>query len=233
MLKLLLTISVLAIGWFAPVMAETPGTITVIGEGQSAGVPDMAVVSLGVRHQADSALEAVNATSEALEQVLARLTAMGIAARDVQTASLKLNQIWDRRSQSGQSLPGSFEASNVLNLRVRDLDRLGEVLKAALAGGANTLSGLRFGFDNSRPLEDAARRAAVSDAMAKANLYAEAAWVTLGPVLSITETGGGPAPVMRAASMRMAAEVADVPVAAGENELSARVIMVFGIAEER
>lgn len=227
--KFLATAVVAALVSLSPAHAQEPATITVTGEGQSVAAPDLAVISLGVRNQAETALEAVNATSSALEGVLARLTSMGIAARDVQTESLSLNQIWDRRSQSGQSLPGSFEASNILTVRVRDLDQLGAVLQAALSDGANTLSGLSFGFDDPGPLQDIARRDAVADAMAKAALYADAAGVALGPVLSITEGGGGAAPVLRAASMRMAAEVADVPVAAGETEISARVTMVFEI----
>lgn len=228
---ILLAAAIVVCGFANPSEAQEPATITVTGVGQAVALPDMASLSLGVRTKADTALEAVNATSEALEKVLERMTEMGIAARDIQTATLSLNQIWDRRTSSGESLPGSFEAANTLTVRVRDLDRLGEILQAALSDGANQLSGLSFGFRNPRPLEDDARRRAVADAMAKARLYASAAGVKLGPVLSLSEGGGGSAPVLRAASMRMA-EAAVVPIAAGESEISAQVTMVFAITSE-
>lgn len=230
MLRLIvLTLCLSWLGIVAPVQAESPATITVTGVGQASAAPDMAVISLGVRIRAKTALGAVNATSEALERVLAQLEAQGVAARDMQTATLSLNQMWDRRSSSGEAEPSGFEASNVLTVRVRDLDRLGDVLEAALADGANALSGLRFGFRNPRPLQDDARRRAVTDAMEKARLYASAAGVTLGPLLSLSE-GGASAPVMQAATMRMA-EMASVPIAAGETEISAQVTMVFAVSD--
>lgn len=214
-----------------PVAAEMPATITVTGEGQSAAPPDMAEISLGVRMTAPTALEAVDRTSAALGAVLQRLEAMGIAARDMQTEALALNQIWDRRTATGEARPGSFEASNTLSVRVRDLDRLGEILQAALSDGANALSGLRFGFIDPGPVQDAARRAAVADAMARARLYAEAAGVRLGPVLSISEGAARSSPVTRGGEMRAMA-MASLPVATGESEVSAQVTMVFAIATD-
>jgi uncharacterized protein YggE len=121
-----------------------------------------------------------------------------------------------------------YTASNMLTVRVRDMAKMGAVLDAAIADGANTLNGLTFGLQNPRPSEDEARKAAVADAMARAKLIAEAAGAKLGPIVSITEGGmSEPMPGV----MFKAADSMAVPVAGGEVELSASVTMVFQLGE--
>ena len=204
--------------------------LTVTGEGEAVAVPDMATVSLGVSAQNADAGTAMDEASKVAEAILARLDAMGIAARDRQTSDVGLQPIWNNptNSDNAPEITG-YEASNRLTVRVRDLDQLGEVLGAVTEDGANRLSGLSFGLQDPDPVTEAARRDAVEDAMARAKVLAEAAGVTLGPVVSISENGGGgyapsPMPMMEA---RMSA----APVAAGESTINARVTMVFELAE--
>ncbi|WP_372836944.1 SIMPL domain-containing protein [Puniceibacterium confluentis] len=205
-------------------------TISVSGEGTAYAVPDVATITLGVTSQAEQAADAMAQTSETVGTILARLVEMGLVARDVQTSDLSLNPIWSNRSVDNQPprIEG-FEASNQVTIRVQDLEKLGDVLGAVLGDGANRLGGLSFGLKNPEPLLDIARRDAVADAMARAKVYAEAAGVTLGPVLSISEGGTSiPRPEMM---MEMRVSDASVPVAAGETGLTAAVSMVFAIGE--
>ena len=93
------------------------------------------------------------------------------------------------------------------------------------ASGANRIDGIGFEIAEAEALLDMARAEAVRDGQARAALYAEAAGVGLGPVISITERGGGaPRPMMARAEMAM-----DMPVAEGRLSLGASVEMVFGI----
>ena len=109
---------------------------------------------------------------------------------------------------------------------MRDLDKLGTVLEAALEDGANRLGGLNFGLRDPEPLMDAARAAAVADAMRRARVFAQAAGLTLGPVLRMHESGGVMVPDMPMLEM---ARASDVPIATGETALTARVTMVFAL----
>ena len=213
--------------WAEPVERR----ITVTGEGRIEAAPDMATITLGVTHEAKEARDAMQATSEAVAKVLERLAAMGIAPRDLQTRQLSLNPLWSDSSVSGRDrrrITG-FVASNTVMVRVRDLAALGGVLDAVIEDGANDFNGLRFGLQDSAPLMDEARQRAVADAMDRAKLLAGAAGVTLGPVLSIDEHGGGSVAPMAEMAMRMSA--AGAPVAAGELTITANVAMVFAIAE--
>lgn len=202
------------------------GQITVTGEGRVASRPDMATVTLGVTTSADSAEAALAENSARTAQVLEELKAAGIGAQDMQTSGLSLGPRWEP-AESGRGQITGFTAANVITVQVRDLPGLGGVLDTVVKNGANTFHGLNFGLQDPRPAQDEARRASVADAIARAQLYAEAAGVTLGPILSITEGGAGhpPQPMFR-----MAAEMSDsVPIAEGEVAVTAQTVITFQI----
>ncbi|MFC3615906.1 SIMPL domain-containing protein [Lutimaribacter marinistellae] len=226
----------LAAAILAPMMAwaeEQPRLITVNGEGSVEAAPDMATIVLGVTNEAEEAGAAMQATSEAVTRILGRMQEMGIAARDVQTRDLSLRPVWSDRRPVDQSEPRritGFVASNRMFVRVRDLDRLGEIMDAVIRDGANDFNGLSFGLEESGPLVKEARAEAVQDATDKARQLAEAAGVTLGEVVTISEHGGG-RPVARMAEMAMADSGGGVPVAGGEVSVQVNVSMVFAIGE--
>ncbi len=210
-----------------PTFAE--GQISVSGEGSAFAVPDMAIVTLGATANAQSPKEAMDETSRITAAILERLAGFSIAPRDVQTTDLSLNPVWsDRTEPQGRPQISGYEASNRITVRIRKLDQIGAVLDAIVMDGANRLDGLSFTVSNPEPLLNEARRAAVLDAQNKAALFAEAAGVRLGALVSLNDTGvSSPQPEM----MRMAAiSDAGVPIAQGETELRAVVAMVYEIA---
>jgi len=203
---------------------DTPRTLTVSGLGSVALAPDMATITLGVRHEAATAQEALRKMSEGLGPVLAHLSGSGVDERDIQTSGLSLDPVRVYPEGEPPRLTG-YAASSTVLVRLRDLDTVGAVLDSIVGEGANELSGIRFTLADPAAAEDEARRAAVADARARAETYAEAAGVSLGEVLSISESGigGGPAP------MAYAMREASVPVAAGEIEVSMSVTIVYAI----
>ncbi len=202
--------------------------ITVTGEGHAMAVPDMAMLTLGVSTDAPTASAALSQNSAHQAEVIARLKAAGIADLDIQTADLSLGPRYENGggSDSAPKMVG-FVASNTVRIRVRMLDTLGKVLDAAVKDGANTLSGLSFDLSDPAAEQEAARRAAVADAMARARVYADAAGVKLGPIRSISESGGEVRPMPM---MKMSMAAAAVPVQQGEMSIDASVTMVFAIA---
>jgi uncharacterized protein YggE len=214
-----------------PFAAQAEGTLTVAGEANVAVVPDMATVSLGAVGRGQTAVAAMNATSAAVDAILARLASLGIESRDIQTTQLRVNEEtrWDNNRNEDVFL--GYIAQNSVRVRVRDMEQLSPLMAAVLDEGANRLQNLDFGLQEPRKAEDEARRRAVADAIAKADLYATAAGVEVGNVISLRDTAE---PIVRsmarAEPMIMAeAVVLDVPVAAGEIEIRAEVTMVFAI----
>lgn len=206
--------------------------IIVDATGTVQAAPDMATITLGVTNEDAEAAAAMRATSDAVSQVLARLSDMGIEDRDVQTRDLSLSPVWSGRHNPNGERPeiSGFVASNRVFVRVRDLSQLGQIMDAVIQDGANDFGGLSFGLQETKPVEEQARAKAVAEAMAKAQQLAQAAGVALGPVQTISERSGGgrPAPMMREMAM---ADAGGVPVAGGEISVSVSVSMEFGIAD--
>ncbi|WP_233417147.1 SIMPL domain-containing protein [Halovulum marinum] len=235
MMRSLIPLALLAFSLPALAQEPPPPRIQVTGEGEVAAAPDMAQVQIGVTTESGTAAAALDANSEATAAVLARLAEQGVAEADMQTGNLSLYpRRDDRRSQNGGGLDEppivGFVANHTVSVTIRQLDSLGGVLDAVVSDGANTLGGLSFGLQDPAEALDAARREAVADAMRKAELYAEAAGVVLGPVRAISE------PVMQDGPMPMMAMEADmmrgaVPVAEGEVKVTATVTMSFAIGE--
>ena len=201
--------------------------ITVTGEGVVEAAPDIATLTIGVTTEGETAAAALAANSAALEAVLARLTAAGIEPRDMQTSNLSLNPNWTGYDNATPKIAG-FVASNMLTVRVRALDSLGAVLDASVADGANTLNGLTFGLANPEPVLDEARKEAVANARAKAELLAEAAGVKLGKIVSISETAAYQPPMPM---FRQDAASAAPPVQGGELGMTASVSIFYEIVE--
>lgn len=221
----------------APALAQPAperSTLGVTAEGSAAAAPDLALVRIGVETRAATAAEAMAENARQAAAVIAAAKARGVADRDVQTANLSIWPVYDDyRSDRGEAprLVG-FQVQNEVTVRLRDLSAAGEALGALVGAGANRMNGIEFGFADDSALRDEARRRAVAEARRKAELYAAAAGVRLGPILSIEEAGGDftPRPMMRAAA---AMEASAPPVEAGESEITAsvRIVWEIGAAE--
>ena len=224
-MRLLIAYAVIAAFlWPMAAFADASGTLTVTGTAIVNGAPDQATLSLGVTTTGATAAAAMGANNDAASAVIARLIAAKVAERDMQTTGLSLNPNWVMNAAgTAQEIQG-YTASSTLTVRIDALDTAGAILDAAIADGANTLNGLTFGLTDPRPLEDDARKAAVADALARAQVLAQAAGETLGPIVSITEGGGGQQPMPM---LFKAAADSAVPLAAGEVGVSAEVTIVW------
>lgn len=218
----------------SPLWADDPrqAQLTVTGQGMAEVVPDMARISLGVTRQAATAGDALDAVAQVSKAIFARLEAVGIAPRDMQSTQVNLSPQYDynRKSDGSPKLVG-FNANTMVSVRVRDLSGLGPIMTAVTEDGANQLNGLQFDLQDRGPAEDAARADAVKDAMARAKVLAEAAGVKLGSVLSIHDGGGHHQPAAYG-GMELASARSDMPIAAGELEIGASVTMVFELDED-
>lgn len=210
-----------------------PRTIRVTGEGKATAVPDLATIQAGVVTQAATAEKALAANSKAMRQLLDALKAFGIAAKDVQTSRFDIHPIY-KHDDKGRRLPeiASYRVTNQARVRVRKLGQLGEVLDAVVAAGGNQVTGIDLSLDDPTVALDKARARAVADARRRANLYAEAAGVRVGKVLTIREQTAAlppPRPLDVAAFAKEAGGA--VPIATGEEELRARIDMTFALED--
>ena len=205
-------------------------TISLTGHGEVRAAPDIATLTLGVFTNAETANAALDANSAAMSKLFDALKQAGIADKDMQTSSLMVSPHYsDRSSSSGQPETAGFDVSNNVSVTIRDLKSLGKILDQAVSSGANQINGLSFGIENEGPVQDEARKRAVTEAKRKAELYAATAEISLGRIVLLNEGGFyQPQPQMfQAARMKEAA--APVPIAQGEQTVAIDVTMTWEI----
>jgi len=151
--------------------------------------PDIATFSTGVQTMAPTASAAVRANNVQMASVVARLKKLGIADRDIQTTQISLNQQFDYRD--GQQIFKGYEASNMVNAKLRDLKELGAFLDALAVDGVTNFNGPTFGIDNESRFQEAARDKVWATAMTRARSLASKAGYTDVRILRVTENDQG------------------------------------------
>jgi uncharacterized protein YggE len=214
----------------SPVFAQedmpAPGTISIQGHGEVYARPDTAFVTTGVTTNGNTAAEALAANSQAMADLIAALKEAGIEDRDIQTSNFMVspNYVYtDATDENGYTLPpkiSGYYVSNNVDIRVRDLESLGEVLDQAVTVGANTINGVTFSVADPSQLLDDARKAAFEDAQAKAEVYGGVAGLTLDRITSINESYGYNQPMPYMMREMSAADAAGTPVPVEVGELS-------------
>ena len=207
---------------------STDGTLlSVSAQAESRRVPDVATVSTGVVTRAADANAAMRANAEQMDKVMAAIRAAGIAERDTQTSGVNLNPDYRYEENQAPVITG-YQASNTVNIKVRDLSKLGKVLDALVASGANQVNGPNFEIDQPEAAYDEARQAALKKAQTRAEMYAKALGVKVRRIVSISEGGGFRPPVpMPMMSMARGKAEADTAISPGETALSANLDVVF------
>ena len=210
---------------------DTVRTLSVNGTGQVNAVPDVADISLGVFEQAKEAAAASQKAAASMDAVVQALLGLGIDEKDIQTTSISLSARYDWNMEPAQIV--GWEARNMVNVTVRDIEAVGDVVDTAVEAGANQVNGISFRVEDPTEAQSLARTAAVDDARAKADQLAADAGVEIVGIISISESGGQqPQPIyMARQEMAFAADAgAATPVLPGEVELSVNVFIVYEIA---
>jgi uncharacterized protein YggE len=202
-----------------------PRLISVRGVGRAAVKPDIAVVRLGAEMRAPTVGEATADVARRSAAVIERLKTLGVADRDIATVTYSIDPVLaPRRTEEDATRIAAYRAVNVVQVKIRDLAAVGRILDAALAAGANTMTGLHFTVDDPSRPEAEARARAVKAAMSTAQQLAAAAGVGLGELMSLTEDAAPPRPMMRMESRAVAAAAPAMgPVESGEVEIAVSV----------
>lgn len=198
--------------------------VSVTGTGRVERAADIAMATFTVEGIRNTAAEARSLAAKAAADVLEALAGAEVAPADVSTAGIDVSPNWEH--DGARPTRKGFTVTNRIAVVVRDLERVGTVLDAALEAGATGLDGVSFQLADSSADTAEARRRAVADARARAETIAAAAGYTLGALVGIAE-GGAPVPMPRR-EMRMAAMAMDggfnpTPVVPGSIEVSVSV----------
>ncbi len=232
----LVLIFVVAMGGFFYVAGKkieaqdhTPTMISVSGEGKTSVAPDIAMLSFGMQVQRQpTAKAAMDQLGKGMTAVLDAVKKAGIDEKDISTQGLSLNPAYDWKE--GTQVMRGFDASQSLSVKVRDLDKVSDVLAAAANAGANQVGGVSFIVDDPEKARAEARETAIAQAQEKAETLAHQLRMHLGKLKNYSEGGENfpyPRPMMEGAMMAKSADVTAPPVPAGEQEVNVQVTMTY------
>jgi len=205
-------------------------TLNLSAFGETKVAPDEATITLGVQSKAATAAGAMQANAVEMNRIMGALRNASIAEKDIQTSGLSLDAQYTYQQNQPPLLDG-YQASNEVVIVVEDLPKLGSVLDAAVAAGANQVNGVSFGLKDPDAADDAARLAAVRALRAKADLYAQATGYRVARLVSLSEGGGyAPQPIRPMVMMAKSAAPTATPVAPGELTVRIDISGVYELA---
>ncbi len=215
-------------------MATPARIITVVGDGKVKIKPDIARANIGVEVLRPSVEEASSANKEIIDSVIKTLTAAGIEKADIQTSGFS---VYAERFGPEGPLPDdkiNYRVSNNVAVTIRDLDKVGEVLDAAMKSGANNIYGIEFSLEDNKKAKSDARKAAVENAQERAAELAELNGVKVGKVLSVSEVIGNAGPyynTLQTTNAFAGGGGGDTPIQPGELEINVQLQIVYELAE--
>lgn len=201
------------------------GTISVSGIGRATAAPDIARMTIGVESVGPNVGTVVSDVNTKQAAIIAKLKALGVAEKDIQTTAFNVSIDRSKPPTSGSPEgPLTYHAVNTAQITIRKTEQLSAILEAAVQAGANNIYGVNLSLADSTPLQSEARSKAVADAKAKAEALAKAAGLKLGRAVSISEGAvpGFPQPVF-AADARSAGGAFET----GELQVNVQVQVVF------
>ncbi len=205
-------------------------TLSVTGEGKVTLTPDIATVQLGVLTERPTAKAARQAAAVAMTNVVDAVRKMGIADKDIATASISLSPTYDYPNNATPRIRG-YQLQNTVTVTVRNLDQLGDLLDNSVVAGATTINGVNFDVADRAAAEAQARQAAVADAKAKADTLANGLGVHIAGVASVSEQVSTPVWYGRnVAGEALGAADASTPVMPGTTDVTIDVNVSFLIS---
>ena len=197
-----------------PASSENVRSIVTSGTGRVSIVPDIASINIGVRTEAELVTEALEGNTAQANAISSVLQELGIAEEDIQTSNFNIYPTERYDPMTGRVEGRYFVVENMVNVTVRDLGSLGEVLSAVVEAGANNIYGISFDVEDRDAAVAEALELAIADAQTKAQSIAEAAGVELGELIHISVSSGG-SPITYYDAKGGAYSEAAVPIAAG------------------
>ena len=175
------------------VSEEQRHSIRIDGIGKAIGTPDIAKIQLGYKAEKKTVAEAQTDNTEKMNTIIEKLKKdFNIDKKDIQTSNYNINAQYDWNE--GERTLRGYQVSQNLNIKIRDLEKVSQILDAAGTAGLNQVGNLRFDIDNQEILKEEARTKALKNAKEKAEKLASELDVKLGRIISFNESGNQPMP---------------------------------------
>lgn len=217
----------------AEIQIAVQGPVVEITAAQTVqAAPDVVTVGAGVTTRAPTAVAAMQGNAAAMDKVIARLRALGIAREDVQTTGITLSPRYNYNNDAPPTFLG-YDAANQVSIKLRKIDKAGATLDALVAAGATDINGPHFQLEKDEGARSQARKVAFEKAQNQAMEYARLAGFGSVRLLEVNEaiTSGAPVPYARVAMVQEAA-APKTPVEPGQVGTTVQVSVKYEMVRQ-
>ncbi len=208
---------------------NNPHEITVSGEGKAFAKPDIAMVSFGATTQSQKSQDAVNKNNEIMNNVIGAIKNLGVDEKDIQTTSYNLSPLYDY-TERGSVFKG-YQLNQQISVKIRDFDKISDILDKATSRGATNVGDLQFKIDDPEKIQSKARAMAIAKAKEKLADIMNQSGLKVGKLVNISE-GYAPTPQpMYAQSMGLAKDSASIApsVQTGQQEVDSTITLTYQV----
>jgi hypothetical protein len=212
-------------------------TITFSGTGEIFAKPDLITTSFSVLTQAKTVAEALSENTKKMNAVIDFMKSQGVAEKDLKTTNFNIFPRYEFQRVEiqiypfppGKNVLVGYEVDQSLEVKIRDLSKVGQILQGGADEGANQIGDLSFTVDKADELKSQARKQAIDQARAKAKELTSQLGVRLGKVVSFSENGGYPIIFGFAKEASQSAGGGTPQIETGENKIEVTVSITYEI----
>lgn len=206
---------------------------SVTGSGTVYAKADIANITVGLETEVkDTAAEATTENTDKMNDIISAVKELGIEEKDIKTTSYRLSPSYEWTEDRGRELIG-YQVSQSVTLKVRDLEKIGDIITETTARGANQVGNINFTIDDEYELKNKARELAIEKAKEKAQMIAEQSGMKLGEIKGVNENSYQPVPFAYSNAKLEYAEdqagSASPSIEAGQNEIRAEVTLIYEV----
>ena len=210
---------------------KSENTITVSATSDVFAKPDLALSTFSVLSEAKTVGEAMQDNAAKMNAVIAFVKSQGVDDKDIKTTNFSVSPRYEWREKTGERVSVGYEVSQSLQVKIRDLAKIGDIIQGATEAGANEVGNLQFTIDNEDALKEEARNKAIEEAKTKAKNLAEKLGISLVKIISFSESGDYPMPYYVPTSKEALGigGGATPDIQPGENKISVTVSLIYQI----
>jgi hypothetical protein len=167
---------------------------SVTAEGKVTAPPDIATVDFSVQSTISKNIgDIVKDGNTKMNAIIAALTALKIDKADIQTNQYQLNPIYNYpvftngTNSNNQTVLQGYQLTEGVEVKIRDLNVVGDAISQAIAAGANQTGGVNFTIDDQNKLKSEARADAIAKAIQNAQDIAKQSGLKLGKLINVSD----------------------------------------------
>ncbi|MFA5432028.1 MAG: SIMPL domain-containing protein [Candidatus Paceibacterota bacterium] len=206
--------------------------ITVSGNGEVYATPDVGLINISVKTEARDVATATNDNSVNMNEIISFIKSSNVEEKDIKTTRFNINPIYAWEEKTGKRNLTGYEVYQTINVKIRDLNKVGSVISGATERGANDVSSLSFIVDDDEKVKEEAKNLAIKDAQAKAKNLEKALGVKMVKIINFSENSYNPVYSNYDVSYEMlkSSGTGDVPsIQTGQNKITSTVTITYAI----